>query len=64
MENVLVTGAYGFLGTYVVRELLDHGYHVTAFGRDPEKLALLKQENLDTVQGALCDPEAVMQACL
>ena len=37
-EKVLVTGAYGLLGSHTVRELIRNGYHVRAFGRDPEKL--------------------------
>ena len=34
MKKVLVTGATGFLGKYVVEELVDHGYQVRAFGRN------------------------------
>lgn len=26
--NVLITGSQGFIGSYICRELLDHGYHV------------------------------------
>ena len=33
MKKVLVTGAYGFLGKYLIKELLDNGYSVIAFGR-------------------------------
>ena len=34
MKTVLVTGATGFLGKYVVEELVEHGYRVRAFGRN------------------------------
>ena len=34
MKKVLVTGATGFLGKYVVEELSQQGYQVRAFGRN------------------------------
>ena len=43
-ENVLVTGAYGLLGSHTVRELIENGYHVRAFGRDADKLSMLAEE--------------------
>ena len=63
METVLVTGAYGFLGTYAVRELRENGYRVIAFGRDPEKLARLAGENTLLYQGDICHPEEIAKAC-
>ncbi len=38
--NVLVTGAYGLLGSHTVRELIENGYHVRAFGRDSDRCFL------------------------
>lgn len=35
--NVLVTGATGFLGEYIIDELLQNGYRVAAFGRNEKK---------------------------
>lgn len=34
--NILVTGATGFIGRYLVQTLLDQGHAVTALARDPE----------------------------
>ncbi len=62
MKTVLVTGAYGFLGRYVVREMLENGYRVIAFGRDGEKLSALKEDNVQCVQGDLRNPEDVLRA--
>ena len=42
--NILVTGATGFTGSYVVEELLNAGHGVTAFVRTPEKAATLTQQ--------------------
>ena len=35
MQRAIVTGAEGFLGRHLVRELRQHGVHVTALGRLP-----------------------------
>lgn len=43
--RVLVTGASGFLGGHVVRELRSHGYEVFAAGRNVEALALVADES-------------------
>ena len=34
MKKILVTGATGFLGKYVVQELIEKGYKVLALGRN------------------------------
>jgi uncharacterized protein YbjT (DUF2867 family) len=38
MKKVLVAGATGYLGRYLIRELKDEGYKVTALARNPKKL--------------------------
>ena len=40
MKHVLVTGASGFLGKYIVDELLTAGFAVRALVRNPENIAL------------------------
>jgi putative NADH-flavin reductase len=37
--NLVLFGATGNLGSRILRETLDRGHHVTAFVRDPERLA-------------------------
>ncbi len=38
MERVAITGATGFVGRYVVKELLNRGYQVYALVRNAKKL--------------------------
>lgn len=62
MARILVTGAYGFLGKYVIEELVSHGYDVLAFGRDEQKMKALKRERVDIFIGDFCNKEAVIKA--
>ena len=65
--KVLVTGAYGLLGSHTVRELINNGYYVRAFGRDVSKLSELAAEfdpeQLEVFKGDLCNAEEVDMAC-
>jgi nucleoside-diphosphate-sugar epimerase len=55
VKRVLITGATGFLGGYVVDEFHRNGYHIVAAGRNKEKLGKLKRERVDLWQGDLSD---------
>lgn len=44
MNNVLITGATGFLGRYLIEEFLTAGYNVIVQGRNKEKLEDLKNK--------------------
>ena len=65
--NVLVTGAYGLLGSHTVRELVENDYHVRAFGRDPEKLSKLaaayESGQVDVFCGDFCNAADIEKAC-
>lgn len=66
-KNVLVTGAYGLLGSHTVRELIENGYHVRAFGRDSVKLSKLAEEydsgQIETFCGDFCNIDDIDKAC-
>ncbi|MEX2804603.1 NAD-dependent epimerase/dehydratase family protein [Streptococcus sp. H31] len=66
--KILVTGATGFLGQYIVRELAAHAYQIVAFGRRKEIGKQLEREHsaLTFVQGdlrQLSDLEKAIQGC-
>lgn len=40
MKKVVIIGASGFVGSAILNEALNRGFHVTAVVRHPEKLRL------------------------
>ena len=63
MKKVLVTGATGFLGKYVVEELVEHGYQVRAFGRNRTIGQSLVNAFVTFIQGDLTNQEDLTKAC-
>ena len=63
MKTVLVTGATGFLGKYVVEELVEHGYQVRAFGRNSQVGQSLEESSVSFFQGDLTKAEDLLEAC-
>lgn len=60
--RALVTGATGFTGWYVAKELLAQGFAVRALVRDPAKAGDLVQMGIELAPGDLRDPASVRQA--
>jgi nucleoside-diphosphate-sugar epimerase len=60
--KTLVTGGGGFLGLYMVEQLLDAGHDVRVFCRG--QYASLKALGVEVVQGDLRDAAAVSTACI
>jgi CDP-glucose 4,6-dehydratase len=65
-RSVLVTGAYGLLGTWLVRALLDGGARVTVLKRDETAISALELEGFEgscaVVHGDCVDPTVVDRA--
>ena len=56
---VLVTGATGYIGTHLVRQLVAANRQVRVLARRPEALAPDLRERLECVQGDVCDRRAI-----
>lgn len=62
MENVMLIGASGFVGTAILNELLARGHRVTAVVRNPGKIGI-KSPSLTVVQADVTDTSALVAAC-
>ncbi len=63
MKRVLVAGATGYLGRFVVRELKSRGYFVRVLARTPGKLDSLKDEIDEIRIGDITNPETLIGIC-
>jgi uncharacterized protein YbjT (DUF2867 family) len=62
--RVLVTGATGYIGGRLVRELLARGHEVRALARTPAKLDDRPwRDQVEVVHGDVFDPESLDRAC-
>ncbi|MFC0876367.1 SDR family oxidoreductase [Saccharicrinis sp. FJH2] len=63
MDKVLVAGATGYLGKYIVKELLNQNYSVRAIARTSEKLNDIRHPNLEVVKADVTKPDT-LKDCL
>lgn len=63
MKKVLVAGASGYLGRYIVKELKKQGYWVRALVRDAGKLAELKEFVDDIYVAEVTKPDSLEDIC-
>ena len=58
-RRVFVTGASGFIGSAIVRVLLDGGYEVTGLARSETSADDLRRRGLGVHRGDVTDPESL-----
>jgi uncharacterized protein YbjT (DUF2867 family) len=63
MKKILVAGATGYLGGYMVKALRANGYWVRALGRSAEKLAAVEEHADDVFVGEVTDPDSLNGLC-
>ncbi len=63
MKKVLVAGATGYLGRFVVEALKERGYRVRALGRSSSKLNPLKNVADELAIGEVTDPDSMTDVC-
>jgi len=63
MKRVLVAGATGYLGRYVVKEFKKQGYWVQALTRSTDKLENLRDDVDQAFIGEVTDPASLDGIC-
>ncbi|MDR1560465.1 MAG: NAD(P)-dependent oxidoreductase [Clostridiales bacterium] len=54
--KIFVTGGTGFIGSYVVKSLLDNGHEITVYAKNPQKVSgFINRPKLSFVQGAMSE---------
>ncbi len=62
MDDVLITGATGFVGRRLTRRLLADNYSVRVLARSPERAKALSQRGAQIIEGDITDPESLHEA--
>src|SRR5664279_442724 len=61
-QQVLITGATGFLGGALALRLAADGARVRALARSPQKAAFLREQSIEVVPGDVTDLDAMRRA--
>ncbi len=60
--KIFITGGTGFIGSYVVKEMLDHGHEVTLLARNTNKVSgFVGHDRIRLIQGDMEDTRAIAE---
>ena len=62
MDKILVAGATGYLGMYIVQNLLEREICTTVLVRDPLKFKDLKQQ-VTIIEAEVTNPSSLLNCC-
>ena len=62
-SQILITGATGFIGRRLTRDLINRGGNVRILARSPRKARELFGDHAEAVVGDVGDPRTVSKAC-
>jgi len=60
MKKIFITGGTGFVGTEILKKLLENGYYVKALVRDEKKLSF-RDDRIEVAKGDILDKESVLK---
>ncbi|MHC1683983.1 MAG: NAD-dependent epimerase/dehydratase family protein [Clostridiaceae bacterium] len=63
MYTVLITGATGFLGRYLVRRFEKEGFYVKAVGRNEKSGKEISSKNIEFIKADLLDKNKIIETC-
>ena len=65
MKKIVLAGATGYLGSYILSELLKQGYQTTAIVRNENKIdaSLKPNEKLEILKAEVTDPKSLEGSC-
>ena len=65
MKKILLAGSTGYLGSYILKELIHQKYQIKTIVRNPEKIAnSLKENNLvEIIKAEITQPESIADCC-
>lgn len=63
MKKILLAGATGYLGSYVLKELIKQEFIVRVLIRNRSKLEIREADGVEIMEGEITRPEAILNCC-